>query len=149
MKRANGTGSIVRKQGRSKPYIVYASARYENGKRVTPFLGSFKYKGEAQSFLDEYNRDPTIMRRSMTFSQVYDDFKNSKHFSKLSRSSQDGYSAAYKHCSPLYNLQFSEIRTVQLQGVIDVLEENGLSYSSIHKVKVLMTVLSGYACRTT
>lgn len=145
MKRANGTGSIVRKKGRAKPYIVYAPARFENGKRVTPFLGSFKFKADAQNFLDEYNRDPTVWRKSLTFSQVYDDFKASKHYSKLSKSTQDGYSAAYKHCAALYNFQFSEIRTVQFQAVIDALEENNLSFSSMHKVKVLFSALSGYA----
>ena len=145
MKRANGTGSIVRKKGRAKPYIVYSPARFENGKRVIDYLGSFKLKAEAQNFLDEYNRDPTVLRSSMTFAQVYNDFTASKHYEKLSKSTRDGYAAAYKHCAALHSLRFSEIRTVQFQAVIDLLEEKKLSFSSMHKVKVLFTALSKYA----
>lgn len=145
MKRANGTGSIVRKKGRAKPYIVYSPARFENGKRVIDYLGSFKFKAEAQNFLDEYNRDPTVFRASMTFEQVYADFKASKRYEKLVKSTRDGYESAYKHCVDLHHIRFSEIRTVQFQAVIDMLEEKEFSFSSMHKVKVLFTALSKYA----
>lgn len=145
MKRANGTGSIVRKKGRSRPYIVYAPAKTENGKRVTPYLGSFKLKTDAQRFLEEFNQDPTVFRSTMSFSQVYADFKKSKRYEMLSKSTKDGYAAAYKHCAKLEKFQFGELRTTQLQEIIDDMEEAEFSFSSIHKVKVLFTVLSNYA----
>lgn len=145
MKRANGTGSIVKKKGRAKPYLVYAPTKFENGKRVSEYLGAFKLKIEAQNFLDEYNRDPTVYRNKMTFSQVYEDFKNSRRFNQISKSTQDCYEAAYKHCSSLSKIQFTEIRTVQMQSIIDRMENDGMSGSSMQKVKVLFKVLFGYA----
>ncbi len=141
MKRANGTGTIVKRKSRQKPYLVFAAA--ESGERK--YLGSFKLKAEAQTFLENYNQNPTVFRTTMTFSQVYADFKNSKRYETLSKSTRDGYAAAYKHCAKLERIQFSELRTTQLQEVIDDLEKANLSFSSMHKVKVLFTTLSNYA----
>lgn len=141
MKRANGTGTIVKRKSRQKPYLVFAAA--VSGERK--FLGSFKLKSEAQAFLENFNQDPTVLRSTMTFSQVYADFKKSKRYENLSKSTKNGYAAAYKHCAKLERIQFGELRTTQFQEVIDDLEEANLSFSSMHKVKVLFTALSNYA----
>ena len=148
MKRANGTGTIVKKAGRRKPWIVYGAAYRENGKRVIPFLGSFEKKAEAQNCLDTYNVNPQLIRSKMTFEQIYLEFKQSKRFRELSKSQQDCYAAAYKHCAALCRIPFSELRTVQFQNVIDGLEEKSLSQSTLQKVKALFTVLSDHALQT-
>ena len=47
MKRANGTGTIVKKAGRAKPWIVYGAAYRDGEKVVRPYLGSFLKAKEA------------------------------------------------------------------------------------------------------
>lgn len=148
MKRANGTGTIVKKPGRAKPWIVYGGAYRQDGKRVIPFLGSFEKKGDAQTCLDHYNINPQMIRTKMTFEQIYNEFKAGKRYRELSKSQKDCYAAAYNHCAPLHRLPFAELRTVQFQNVIDTLEEKGLSISTMQKVKVLLTVLSDHAIQT-
>ncbi len=148
MKRANGTGTIVKKAGRAKPWIVYGGAYRDGGKRVIPFLGSYAKKSEAQSCLDAYNQNPQLIRARMTFEQVYTEFKQGKRYRELSKSQRDCYAAAYKHCAPLYRIPFSELRTAQFQNIIDTLEAKGLSISTLQKVKVLLTVLTAHALQT-
>ncbi len=148
MKRANGTGTIVKKAGRAKPWIVYGGAYRENGKRVVPFLGSYAKKADAQSCLDAYNQNPQLIRARMTFEQIYTEFKQGKRYRELSKSQKDCYAAAYKHCAPLYRIPFSELRTAQFQNIIDTLEAKGLSISTLQKVKVLLTVLTAHALQT-
>ena len=57
-----------------------------------------------------------------TFSQVYEKFiewKFSDNNRKLSKSAQNSYQAAYKNCTALHNRVFTELKTVDLQKVVD------------------------------
>ena len=148
MKRANGTGTIVRKPGRAKPWLVYGAAYRENGKVVRPYLGSFLKAKEAQEHLARYNLNPQLIRHKMTFEQIWLEYTRTKRFREGSKSLQDGYIAAYKHCAALYRVPFSELRTIQFQNVIDAMEAAGFSLSSMQKVKILFGVLSDHAIQT-
>lgn len=148
MKRANGTGTIVKKAGRAKPWLVYGAAYRDGGKVVRPYLGSFQRQKEAQEALERYNLNPQMIRTKMTFEQIWNEFKGTKRWREMSKSVHDGYSAAYKHCAALYRIPFSELRTVQFQNVIDALEEKGMSLSSLQKVKLLFGILSDHAIQT-
>ncbi|MBO5184673.1 MAG: hypothetical protein J6D79_02935, partial [Clostridia bacterium] len=81
----------------------------------------------------------------MTFKQVYDDFVETARFKQLSKSSQDTYKAAFKHCEKLYSLTFANIRTAQLQECVEKLSESGKSFSAVNKLKILFSVLYSYA----
>ena len=49
MKRsANGTGTIYKRKGVSKTYIVYGRAYNENGVMKREYLGAFKTRKEAE-----------------------------------------------------------------------------------------------------
>ncbi|MGN1117510.1 MAG: tyrosine-type recombinase/integrase [Acutalibacteraceae bacterium] len=148
MKRANGTGSIVRKNGRSNPYIVYGPTVRVDGKRHTPYLGSFRTSAEAHTFLERYNQNPSGERFKMTFSALWEEYKGGKKYLKLSKSSKEGYTAAYKKCASLHSKRFSELRTPQFQNIIDQMEEDGASGSAMDKVKILLGLLSSYAIQT-
>ena len=148
MKRANGTGTIVKKAGRAKPWIVYGAAYRDGDKVVRPYLGSFLKVKEAQEQLARYNLNPQMIRSRMTFEQIWLEFKGTKRYLEMSKSVKEGYTAAYKHCAALYRVPFSEIRTVQMQNVIDAMEANGLSLSSMQKVKLLFGILSDHAMQT-
>ena len=146
MKRsANGSGTIYKRKGVSKPYTVYGRAYLENGVMKRDYLGSFKTRKEAEERRINYIVNPDIRKADLSFSNVYDDFLKTSRFKNLTRSTQDGYKAAYKHCAKLYNLTFADIRTAQMQDIIDTLAEDNLSESSVKKVKLLFSILFTYA----
>lgn len=145
MKRANGTGTITKKTGRTLPYLVYAAASRDESGVSRHYLGSFRTKGEAQKFLETYNQNPCGERFKMTFNAVWEEFKGGKKYLKLSKSSKEGYAAAYKKCAPLHSKRFSELRTPQLQNIIDQMEDDGASGSAMHKVKILLNLLYKHA----
>lgn len=146
MKRsANGSGTIYKRQGVSKPYLVYGKAYNENGIMKREYLGSFKTRKEAEERRIAYITSPDIKRTDLTFKDVYEDYTKSARYANLTASTQQCYSAAFKHCTRIYSLRFSELRTAQFQEIITDLVEQGLSQSSVTKVKLLFTVLSGYA----
>ncbi|MGN1117308.1 MAG: tyrosine-type recombinase/integrase [Acutalibacteraceae bacterium] len=146
MKRANGTGTIVRNKQR-KRYLVYAPAIQKDGKRQTIYLGSFKTKLEAQICLDGYLRQPLGERFKLTFEQVYEEYKKSSHFKKLGEKSQSGYEVAYNHCTELNRCRFSDLRTSHFQSIIDDMATKGMSSSSVEKVRNLFSQLSKYALK--
>ena len=148
MKRPNGTGTVVKKAGRQKPWLAYGGAYRQDGKRVIPYLGSFAKQSEAFAALDAFNQNPNLIRKKLTMDQLFTEFKQSKRFQTLSPSLQTGYNAAYKHCAFLHRIQMSAIRTAQMQQIIDAMEREGYSHSSLHKVKVLLGLLSDYAIQT-
>lgn len=145
MKRANGSGTITKKTGRALPYLVYAAASRDENGVSRHYLGSFRTKGEAQKFLETYNQNPCGERFKMTMDAVWEEFKGGKKYLKLSKSSKEGYAAAYKKCTPLHSKRFSELRTPQLQNIIDQMEDDGASGSAMHKVKILLNLLYKHA----
>lgn len=145
MKRANGTGTITKKSGRALPYLVYGAAIKSEEGVTRHYLGSFKTKNEAQKFLETYNQKPCGERFKMTFEAVWKEFKGGKKYIKLSKSSKEGYLSAYKKCETLHAKRFSDIRTPQLQNIIDQMEEEGASSSAMQKVKILLNLLYKHA----
>lgn len=146
MKRsANGSGTIYKRQGVSKPYSVYGKAYRENGVMKREYLGSFKTRKEAEERRVAYITNPEIKRTDLTFKDVYEDYTKSARYSNLTVSTQQNYSAAFKHCVRIYSVRFADLRTAQMQEIITNLAEKGLSQSSVTKVKLLFTVLSSYA----
>lgn len=146
MKRsANGCGTIYKRKGVSKPYLVYGKAYNENGTMKREYLGSFKTRKEAEERRVAYITNPDIKRTDLTFSDIFNEYQNTARYKLLSKSAQDVYHSSYKHCSPLYQLRFSDIRTAQFQSVVDAAAEKGFSQSTVQKVKLLFTTLSNYA----
>lgn len=146
MKRsANGTGTIYKRKGVSKPYIVYGKAYNENGVMKREYLGSFKTRKEAEERRINYIVNPDIKKSDLTFKEVYDDYIKTNRFKDLTTSTQLNYRAAYKHCTRLYAVRFAELRTAQMQEVINSLAEQDLSESSVKKVKLLFSILFTYA----
>lgn len=146
MKRsANGTGTIYKRKGVSKPYLVYGKAYLDNGVMKREYLGSFRTRKEAEERRVSYIINPAVKKSDMTFKEIYDDYIKSARYKELTLSTQQNYRAAYKHCTRLYSIRFAELRTAQMQEVIDILAEKGLSESSVKKTKLLFGILFTYA----
>lgn len=145
MKRANGTGAIVKVSGkrRRKPYQVIVTLGWtDKGKQMRKSLGYFKTYDQATVALANYNDNPyDISGGKATFSDVYNKWSEQK-FPTVSESNVNGIKAAYKRCSFLYNKRFMDIGIDDLQYVIDTADCN---YPTMKKIRSLFSQLYGYA----
>lgn len=115
-KRANGTGSIyVRKDIKSRPYA--ASKIYE-GKRI--YIGSFATRTEVQNALQEFEYNP-ITKFNITFAQLHDEWQTVA-YKTLGESVKQNYNAAWVKLRPLYDRKFRDVRTGEMQAIIDYYE---------------------------
>jgi len=143
MRNPNGYGSVYKLSGknRRKPFIVQKTLGYDqHGKRQYEILGYFEKREEALKFLGRYNNGE-VLKNDMTLSHVYNDWSRI-HFKNISIQLQNNYAAAYKRLEPIENKKASEIRTGEMQSIID---STPLGRSSLHKIKILLVQLFKYA----
>lgn len=145
MRSSNGMGTITKRKGVTKPYLVYGTAVKVDGVTKRPYLGAFKTRKEAEQRRIEYYQNPNIKRSELTFKQVFEEYQKSMKYTKLSKSSQDNYKAAYKHCEKLYGISFCNLRTGQMQEILNDMEAKNMSKSSVKKVSTLFSLLYRYA----
>lgn len=145
MKRANGTGAIVKVSGRKrrKPYQVIVTLGWDDqGKQIRKSLGYFETQDKATIALAHYNENPyDITGGKATFSEVYEKWSEQK-FPTISKSNVNGIKASYKRCGFLYSKKFKDIGIDDLQYVIDTADCN---YPTLLKIKSLFSQLYGYA----
>lgn len=115
-RRAKGSGTVYfRKDNKSKPY---AAASFITGKQV--YIGSFATRTEAAKALQEYEYNP-VTSYNITFEQLHDEWKRTA-YKNLGKSVQENYNASYIKLEPLYKRKFRDIRTGEMQAVIDYYE---------------------------
>ncbi len=115
-KRANGTGSIyIRKDNKSKPYAAASSL---TGKQV--YIGSFATRTEAVIALREYEYNP-VTSYNITLEQLHEEWEKVA-YKKLGTSVQQNYNSAWYKLQPLYKRKFRDIRTGEMQAIIDFYE---------------------------
>lgn len=156
MKRANGSGSVVRLSGnRRRPYMVRVSARDEYGHIVQRALSYHEKAAEAQAALEEYNRNrlagtaPTADRMNATLQEVFDGWK-ARSFRKYeengSTSCLQSYRAAWgKRVSRYADRKMRSITLDDWQQILDDCEDLGLSQSTINNTATLIGWLCSYA----
>lgn len=143
MKNANGMGGIVNLgKRRRNPYAVRVTEGWIDGKQLYRYIGYYPTRKEAQQALAAYTVDPHLVVKSqLTFADLWADWSKSG-LRDLSRQTNDSYRAAYNNLSPLHDKQFSEIRTAEIQAVIDGC---GKGYSTRNNMKVVCSYLYKYA----
>ena len=115
-KRPNGTGSIyIRKDNKSKPYAAASSL---SGKQV--YLGSFATRTEAVQALKDYEYNP-VTSYNITLEQLHEEWQKIA-YKKLGKSVQQNYNSAWYKLRPLYKRKFRDIRTGEMQAIIDFYE---------------------------
>lgn len=151
MRLPNGFGSVIKMKGRRRnPYIVRKTAGWhydeEKDRQVQDYIviGYAKTKAEGLQMLAEYNKRPyDIQSAKMTFQEVYGLWSKQKYQS-ISHSNVNGYTAAYKVCTSIYNKSFSSLKLADLQGVID---SCGKNYPTMKKIKNLFSQLYMFAVK--
>lgn len=147
MKNANGMGSVVKRKGVRKPYLVYGAAVLVDGVYKREYLGSFKTKKEAEERRMAYYFNPEIKHTDVTLKQLYEEYQTTKRFQNLSKSSKDCYRASFKRSAKYHNVAFSGLRTVHMQEIIDQIELEGRSKALQEQVKNFFNVMYDYAIK--
>ncbi len=154
IKRENGTGSVYKRSDlKKRPWVAVTNATYDqDGNPIRQVLGHYATAQEAKDALDEYRRNPTT-KINITLGQLREEWVTIAYRS-ITKATQDNYDAAWLKLAPLWSLKFREIRTAQLQQVIDTYsqpwtDKDGkqrppMSQSSLSKIKALLTQLYKY-----
>lgn len=147
MRRANGTGSVVKLGGnRRNPWAVKVAYLDRPGLWKQKYLSYHRTSRDAQDALDAYNRgvSPPPDKLSTTLQQVYDTWSERK-YAKAGAASVMSYRASWGRLSSLAGCKMRDITIDALQQIIDQDESAGLSRSSINNDKVLMKALFKFA----
>lgn len=141
----NGYGSVYKLSGkRRRPFVASITIGYDEltGKQNRQILGYYITRKEAMQALADYNTNGIIIKSDMTLEQIYQDW-SSKKYPQLSKQAIQCNQAAWLKFSDLAKLPIINIRTAQLQKIID--DNADMSLSSLQKIKTLAGQLFKYA----
>lgn len=146
MRKPNGYGSIKKLSGnRRRPYVFVVS---EGGRQRA--VEYFPSQIEAEIFQADYNKDrkKVLADHKTTFAELFHRWLVYQHdYHTPSPSTMAGYRNAFRHCSTIHHLSFTEIKYSHLQTIIDQMRRDGLSYSSCKKVRSLISLVSKHAIK--
>lgn len=136
LKRANGTGTVYKLQGRrTRPWVA------AKGKTI---IGYYDKKTAALDALARLQGRSIDEIYNWTFKQVYKAWKD-EHFRDIGAKGIESYERAYDVFEPLHDRKFRELRTADYQIVIDKYSDK--SHSLLSKFKQLATQMSQWGIR--
>lgn len=152
MKRANGTGSVVKLPGnRRRPYAVKVSGRNQYGHVIQRVISYHEKAAEAQQALEEYRqaqaagRAPAVDKLNLTVGDVFELWK-AREYRKLNPASIRSHNAAWnKRVSQFSARKMREMGLDEWQTLLDADEDAGLSQSSINNDAILIKALYSYS----
>ena len=136
LKRANGTGTVYKLQGRrTRPWVA------AKGKTI---IGYYDKKTAAIDALARLQGRSIDEIYNWTFKQVYEAWKD-EHFRDIGAKGIESYERAYDVFESLHDRKFRELRTADYQIVIDKYSDK--SHSLLSKFKQLATQMSQWGIR--
>ena len=136
LKRANGTGTVYKLQGRrTRPWVA------AKGKTI---IGYFDKKTAALEALARLQGRSIDEIYNWTFKQVYEAWKD-EHFREIGVKGTESYERAYGVFEPLHDRKFRELRTADYQAIMDKYRDK--SHSLLSKFKQLATQMSQWGIR--
>lgn len=148
IRRANGKGTVVKLSGRRRlPYEVRVNTHMdERYYPVYDVLGRYADRDEATAALLAYNKDPYDLNiNKITFAEVYEKYFERKYLKgkkKFSASSVNCTKMAFKKCTTLHNRVFKDLRTDDLQAILD---DWSLSHAYMEHIRNLFNQMYDYA----
>lgn len=136
LKRANGTGTVYRLQGRRRRPWVAAKNKI--------IIGYYERKTDALEALERLSGADLTERYNMNFAEVFAAWKQ-EHYQEIGPSGIESYEMAYKVFAPLHGRKFRELRTADFQAILDAHMRK--SHSTVSKYKQLITQMSAWAMR--
>lgn len=145
MRNPNGYGCIKKLTGkRRRPFVFVIS---DAGKQRP--IEYFTNLVDAQIFQADYNklhRHRSLPGHKITLAELYHRWlPRHTEDTQPSQSTLDSYCNAYQHLSVLHGMPIEDLRYADYQRVIDDMRRAGLSYSSVKKVRSLVSLLLKYA----
>lgn len=147
MRNPNGYGCIKKLSGqRRRPFAFVVS---ENGKQR--IIEYFTNQADAQIFQADYNKvhlHHVLPGHQVTLAELYHRWLPA-HIADTdpSDSALDSYTNSFKHLVPLHYEPFQSLKYADYQKIIDSMRKSGLSYSSLKKVRSLISLLEKYAVK--
>lgn len=147
MRKPNGYGSIKKLSGnRRRPYVFVVSV---NGKQKP--VEYFPTQLEAEIFAADYNKlhfHRSLPNPQITLAELYYRWLPA-HTTNTSpsKSTLDSYTNSFKHLWPLQYESIQSLKYVDYQKILDSMRKSGLSYSSLKKVRSLISLLEKYAIK--
>lgn len=153
LKSPNSYGGVIKMSNasrRRKPYMVRITTGYklneETGKATQQFgiIGYASSREEGLQMLAKYHEKPyDLTKGNYTFREVYESWSEEK-YENASSSTIAGYRAAYNACSLIYEYTFRDIKTQDMQHVIDTCGKNA---PTLKNIKILFNQLYKYAMK--
>lgn len=147
MRKPNGYGCIKRLSGnRRRPFVFVIS---ENGKQRP--VEYFTNQIDAEIFQADYNKTHNhhfLPGHQITLEELYHRWLPAHTADTVpSRSTLCSYENSFKHLSSLHQEPFASLKYMDYQRIMDDMRKSGLSYSSLKKVRSLISLLSQYASK--
>lgn len=117
--RPNGTGSVYKRGKTWEACVVRGYIVGEDGKRkaVRSVKGGFKTKKEAMEYLPALRNAPT--RKAPTLQDLWEIYKVSKKYQKLSDSRKEKYAIAWAKLESIWFWKIDLLTTFDLQNAVD------------------------------
>ena len=128
-----GMGRVCKLSGnRRKPYAARVQAGTTEGGNVAyKYLGYYESSQEALQALIEYNKNPyDLALVNATITDIWEIFQQ-RRFGIISKSGRSVYSAAYKHLTPIHSTPIKDLKTYQLQNLIDSVDRGWQTKSHV------------------
>lgn len=148
MRNPNGYGCIKKLSGHRRRPFVFVITDEGRQKPVEYFTNLV----DAQIFQADYHRTHhhrSLPGHQITLIELYHRWLPA-HIADTgpSPSSLDSYKNAFRHLADLYYEPVSKLRYTDYQRILDGMKRHGLSYSSLKKVRSLISLLEKYALKT-
>ena len=141
--RGNGQGTVF-KLPNDKWRLEITLGYAEDGTRIRKTKSGFKTKKEALEYIPTLKNIST-KPKDIKFFQLYEKWCKSSEYSKKSSGKQAAYKIAYNKCGGLHYKNITDIRTPDIQEVVDSVK--GEFYPK-HDVKILCSLLFKYAIKS-
>lgn len=149
-RRPNGSGTVVKLSGKRKhPFQVRVNTHIDaNGYPAYDVIGCYQDRVSAEIALAEYNKSPYNPNdHRKLFSEVFASWYQWKYKVPLTAagpktSSQNCMIAAYKKCPSLHRMPMWDIRTQDMQNILD---RSDLSHAMLEHVRNLFRQMYKYA----
>lgn len=147
MRKPNGYGSIKKLSGnRRRPFVFVISVE---GKQKP--VQYFTTQVEAEIFQADYNKlhfHRSLPAHQITLAELYHRWLPAHTANTApSQSTLDSYSNSFKHLAQLHYDPVQNLKYVDYQKILDAMRKSGLSYSSLKKVRSLISLLEKYAVK--
>lgn len=122
MRRANGTGSVVKLSGnRRKPFAVRITTGWtEKGYPIYEILDYVETREKGLQILDEYNRNPyDVNLHNATLGELHETWKKSPQYERLSTSLKKSLRTGYNYCTSIADKKYKDLRVDDMQGCIN------------------------------